>query len=91
MEINEECGDGQVLDNALTLCIENDHTKIASLLLHYGANPNIVLNSEKSIDERKPIRFPLYQAVLQRCNKKTKMLLRYFYYFRKERRLAPFD
>lgn len=77
MEINEECGDGQVLDNALTLCIENDHTKIASLLLHYGANPNIVLNSEKSIDERKSIRFPLYQAVLQRCNKKTKMLLRY--------------
>lgn len=73
--IDQEVGDGNALDNALTLAIEHNHTQIASLLLKHGANPNIVLNTEKASEDRMNVRFPLYEAVIQGCKKKTRMLL----------------
>lgn len=73
--IDQECGDGSALDNALTLAIEHNHVQIAGLLLMHGANPSIVLNSDKSAEEGINVRFPLYDAVVQRCRKRSRMLL----------------
>lgn len=75
IQVDQECGDGDALDNALTLAIEHNHVYIGHLLLMHGANPNIVLNSNKLADDGITVRFPLYEAVVQRCWKRSRMLL----------------
>lgn len=71
IDLDTEC----VQDTALILSLENDHTKIANILLQNGTDPNRVITNENETDERARNRFPLYEAVAQKCRRKTQMLL----------------